>query len=128
MLPIIIVILNVIIFIDLIYVTILKYLHINPIDKNNRNKYLYYHNLLDELSISEIGYIYNNGKKVNTLVKASLEYMKLKQIPIDKDKLPGKEYNLNNAETYILSNSKFIGTKEFNDRFILYLQKDLTKK
>ena len=89
----------------------------NKIDKNSQDKYLYYHNLLNDLSIAEVGYLYNNGRNINTLVRATLENIKLK-----------KYINLTNTEKYVLDCYKFIGTKEFNQRFLTHVKDDLKNK
>ncbi len=118
MLFIIVCILTIILVIYDIYLLLLKFLiKNNDIDKNDKDKYLYYHNLLNDLSIAEIGYLYNNGRNINTLVKATLENIKLK-----------KYTNLTYPEKYVLDCYKFMNTTEFKQRFLSYIKDDLKKK
>ena len=118
MLFIIICILTVILVIYDIYLLLLKFLvKNNDIDKNDQDKYIYYHNLLNDLSIAEIGYLYNNGRNINTLVKATLENIKLK-----------KYTNLTYPEKYVFDCYKFMNTTEFKQRFLNYIKADLKNK
>ena len=99
---------------------------IETIDKDNKEKYVYYRDLLNDLSIAEIGFLYSGKRKLNLLVIATLKKLEYK----NKINLENKNdlTNLTEEEKYIVEKYKFVGTKEFNENCCRLITENLEKK
>ena len=129
---------------------------INNINKNDKNKYLYYRELLKELSIEELGYLFNGKKDVNLYIAVSLIKLKkinnvqlynddknlkvlvennlfkkgyIKELNYDKylKEILSKK-DITASEKFILSNLKNIDKDYFKKEYISIIEKNLNLK
>ena len=100
------------------------------IDKNDKEKFKYYRDILKDYSIGELGYIFNN-KNVNKLIIAELESLKMKKILDIKDKnilITNDNKNISESEKYILEHYKFIKEKQFKINYLKCIETSLKEK
>lgn len=103
---------------------------LEKIDKDDKEKFIYYREILKNYSIGELGYLFNGKRKTDLLIIAELEFLKLKNyISIDKDKIDiiGSD-NLYKSEKYILEHYKFINDKQFKINYLKSIESSLKDK
>jgi uncharacterized membrane protein len=100
------------------------------INKDDKEKFIYYREILKNYSIGELGYLFNGKKKTDLLIIAELESLKLnKNISIDKDKIDIiVDDNLHETEKYILEHYKFINDEQFKQNYLKCIKKSLSDK
>jgi len=100
------------------------------INQDDKDKFKYYRDIINDYSISELGYIFNGRKKTQLLILAELEYLKLKKaININDNKINILDNNnFKKTEKYILEHYKFINDKEFEKYYLSCIENSLKEK
>ncbi len=100
------------------------------ITRDDKEKFVYFRDIIKECSIGELGYIFNEKKNINSIVMAEIEYLKLnKKIEIvNKNINIIDDTNLRKSEKFIIESYKFIGTKYFNKLYIESIESSLKEK
>lgn len=98
--------------------------------KEDKEKFIYYRDIIKEYSIGELGVLFNGTKNTNSIIKAELEKLKfIKKIEIINNKINVlDESNLMESEKFIIDRYKFIGTKEFNNLYLKTIKFSLKEK
>lgn len=117
-------------FLSILFKNKLELSKYEKIDKNDKEKFLYYRDILKEFSIGELAYLFNGKKGYKLSIIAELEWLKLKGcININKDTINIlKKDNLYESERYILEHYKFIKDKQFYNNYINNIKNTLIKK
>ncbi len=120
------------------FIIFLKYLisqkielsKLNKINKEDKDKFIYYRDILKDFSIGELSYLYNGKKNIQLSVIAELEYLKNKKYITIENKTINKSPNINYSESqkYILNHYKFLKDKQFKKYYNKYLESSLKEK
>lgn len=100
------------------------------ITREDKEKFVYFRDIIKDCSIGELGYIFNEKKNINSIIMAEIEYLKLnKKIEIvNKNIIVIDDTNLRKSEKFIIESYKFIGTKDFNKLYIESIESSLKEK
>lgn len=100
------------------------------ITREDKEKFVYFRDIIKDCSIVELGYIFNEKKNINSIIMAEIEYLKLnKKIEIvNKNIIVIDDTNLRKSEKFIIESYKFIGTKDFNKLYIESIESSLKEK
>ena len=108
----------------------LELFQLEKIDKNDKEKFLYYRDALKNYTIGELGYLFNGKKNTILLIMAEIEFLKLKgYIKIDRDKIDIiNNGNLCGSDRYILEHYKFINEQQFVQGYLKIIENSLKDK
>ena len=100
------------------------------ITREDKEKFVYFRDIIKDCSIGELVYIFNEKKNINSIIMAEIEYLKLnKKIEIvNKNIIVIDDTNLRKSEKFIIESYKFIGTKDFNKLYIESIESSLKEK
>lgn len=99
------------------------------ITKNDEEKYKYFRDKLQDLTIGEIGYLYNKSN-IDELIAATLESLKLRNIiKIEEKKIIyNQKHILSLEEEYLINNASAMKTESFKRKFKEKINQSLVKK
>lgn len=98
--------------------------------KDDENKLKYYREIIDNYSISELGYIFNGNNNIQLLIMAELEYLKMiKVIDInDGNIIILRKDSLRKTEQYLIEHYKFINDLKFKMNYLSVIEESLKEK
>lgn len=100
------------------------------IDEDDKDKFKYYRDIINEYTIGELGYIFHGKKKSKLLIMAELEYLKMIQaIDINNGTIKIlKKEELRKSEKYIVTHYHFINDSDFDEGYFSRIERSLREK
>lgn len=103
---------------------------IEKIEKNDKEKFKYFRDILTEYTIGELGYLFNETNNLKLLISADLENLKRKKkIRIDENGLEILDNtNLSKSEEFLIKKYKFLDDYQFEQYYIKNIEASLKEK